>query len=159
MSPLQKHCIQHSGSSKLHVVLQRSSHMLNHWTEKYSGPMFAFQEPYFLSDISKKKHYSSSSIHSLNKAYHGFGDTNWRKAEVLKWFTLKVKRGERQRNEKSSEWDTDTMGSRVVPSGVGPLNNSLSHPITPELPHLYPLHTHPHCRCHRCPSALWGSRH
>lgn len=56
---------------------------------------------------------------------------------------LKVKREETRRNEKSSEWDTDTMGSRVVPSGVGPLNNSLSHPITPELPHLYPLHTSP----------------
>lgn len=109
--------------------------------------------------ITVKNCYSYSSIHPINKPYHDFEDTNWRKAEVLKCFMLKVKRGERQRNEKSSEWDTDTMGSRVVPSGVGPLNNSLSHPITPELPHLYPLHTHPHRPCHRCTSALWGSRH
>lgn len=78
-----------------------------------------------------------------SKPWMCFENTNWRKAQVLKLFRLKVKREKSQRNEKSSEWDTDTMGSRVMPSGVGPLNNSLSHPITPKLPHLYPLHTSP----------------
>lgn len=41
---------------------------------------------------------------------------------------------EPRRHKKTPEWDMDTMGSRVVPSGVGSLDNSLSHPITLRAP-------------------------